>query len=390
VRTITGHAGQQTLAALRSFGVDTMFTLNGGHVWPFYEAARDQGVRIVDTRHEQTATFAAEAYAKLTRSPGLAVLTAGPGITNGVSAMTTAWFNGSPLVVLGGRAPQGRWGAGSLQELDHVPIVSSVTKHAATVTDPSKAGLVVHEAAALAMTPHRGPVFLDFPLDVFGPAEGELPDTVSLTSEAADPAAVERAIGPRRLEHQRRTASATSLEIHDQADVLNPFALCYTRVRTHHHRFLPVGKQKDDIILQRRGLTEGAGRLQEHGNGVAVIARAGPFHDRIVMTCQQNGFRVGDAGNARNDVVHPGPGKLDRTIAAKSGHPFNHGVDTEGLEFAQNVFACERVPRGADGTGLAGYLLDMPPRPQGRELGGRCAGGWRPGGIVMRRCQPWP
>ena len=101
VRTITGHAGQQTLAALRSFGVDTMFTLNGGHVWPFYDAARDQGVRIVDTRHEQTATFAAEAYAKLTRSPGLAVLTAGPGITNGVSAITTAWFNGSPLVVLG-------------------------------------------------------------------------------------------------------------------------------------------------------------------------------------------------------------------------------------------------------------------------------------------------
>jgi acetolactate synthase-1/2/3 large subunit len=191
VRTITGHAGQQTLAALRPFGVDTMFTLNGGHVWPFYEAARDQGVRIVDTRHEQTATFAAEAYAKLTRSLGLAVLTAGPGVTNGVSAITTAWFNGSPVVVLGGRAPQGRWGAGSLQELDHVPIVASVTKHAATVTDASKAGLVVHEAAALAMTPHRGPVFLDFPLDVFGPAEGELPDAVSLTSEAPDPAALE-------------------------------------------------------------------------------------------------------------------------------------------------------------------------------------------------------
>ena len=130
MRTITGHAGQQTLAALRPFGVDIMFTLNGGHVWPFYEAARDQGVRVVDTRHEQTATFAAEAYAKLTRTPGLAVLTAGPGITNGVSAITSAWFNGSPVVVLGGRAPQGRWGAGSLQELDHVPIVASITKHA--------------------------------------------------------------------------------------------------------------------------------------------------------------------------------------------------------------------------------------------------------------------
>ena len=149
VRTITGHAGEQTLAALAPFGVDTMFTLNGGHVWPFYEAALHSDVRIVDTRHEQTATFAAEGYAKLTRTPGLAVLTAGPGITNGVSAITTAWFNGSPLVVLGGRAPQGRWGSGSLQELDHVPIVSSITKRAVTVADASKAGLMVHEAATV-------------------------------------------------------------------------------------------------------------------------------------------------------------------------------------------------------------------------------------------------
>jgi acetolactate synthase-1/2/3 large subunit len=106
VTTVDGHAGEQALVALRRFGVDVMFTLNGGHVWPLYDAARNQGVRVVDTRHEQTATFAAEAYAKLTRNPGLAVLTAGPGITNGVSAITTAHFNGSPLVVLGGRAPR--------------------------------------------------------------------------------------------------------------------------------------------------------------------------------------------------------------------------------------------------------------------------------------------
>jgi len=122
---VSGHAGQQTVAAMAAYGTDVMFTLNGGHIWPLYEAARDQGMRVVDTRHEQSATFAAEAYAKLTRRPGFAALTAGPGITNGVSAITSAHFNGSPVVVLGGRAPQHRWGAGSLQELDHVPIVSS-------------------------------------------------------------------------------------------------------------------------------------------------------------------------------------------------------------------------------------------------------------------------
>ena len=185
--TITGHAGELALAALRPFGVDVMFTLNGGHVWPLYEAARNQGVLVVDTRHEQTATFAAEAYAKLTRTPGLAVLTAGPGITNGMSAITSAWFNGSPLVVLGGRAPQGRWGSGSLQEIDHVPIVTPVVKQATTVTDAAKAGLLVHELALSSMTPHRGPVFADFPLDVFGPTEGEVPGPVAVRGDDPDP-----------------------------------------------------------------------------------------------------------------------------------------------------------------------------------------------------------
>lgn len=184
---VDGHAGEQAVAALAGYGVDVLFTLNGGHVWPIYEAARNQGVRVIDTRHEQSATFAAEAYAKLTRAAGVAVLTAGPGITNGVSAITSAWFNGSPLVVLGGRAPQGRWGAGSLQELDHVPIVASITKSAATVTDAAQAGRMVHEALAAAVAPHRGPTFLDFPLDVFGPSAGEVPAVEARFGTAATP-----------------------------------------------------------------------------------------------------------------------------------------------------------------------------------------------------------
>ena len=90
-------------------------------------------MRILDVRHEQTAVFAAEAVGKLTRTPGLAVLTAGPGVTNGVSAVTQARFSGSPLVVVGGRAPANRWGTGSLQELDHPPLLAPVTKLARTV-----------------------------------------------------------------------------------------------------------------------------------------------------------------------------------------------------------------------------------------------------------------
>src|SRR5436305_7210231 len=161
-----GHGGGLLVSTLAGYGVDSIFTLSGGHIFSNDAGPLKAKWRIVDVRHEQTATWAAEGIAKLTRKPGVAVLTAGPGITNGVSAMTTAHFNGSPLVVLGGRAPQGRWGAGSLQELDHVPIVSSITKLARTVIAPGDIPKEVGEAVATALTPHRGPVFLDFPLDV--------------------------------------------------------------------------------------------------------------------------------------------------------------------------------------------------------------------------------
>ncbi|HEY1179949.1 MAG TPA: thiamine pyrophosphate-binding protein, partial [Phytomonospora sp.] len=128
-----GTGGDLALATLRGHGVREMFTLSGGHVFPLYDAAVKQDVPIYDVRHEQTAVFAAEAVARLSRRPSLAVLTAGPGVTNGISAVTTAKFNGSPVVVLAGRAAMWRWGAGSLQELDHLPLVAPLTRSAETV-----------------------------------------------------------------------------------------------------------------------------------------------------------------------------------------------------------------------------------------------------------------
>ena len=161
------HGGQSVLRAAVAHGVDTVFTLSGAHVFPVYDAAvlADPQVRLLDVRHEQTAVFAAEGYAKLTRTPGFAVLTAGPGVTNGISAVTTAWFNGSPLLVLGGRAPDYRWGTGSLQELDQPPLLAPITKSASTVHDVAQLGRATDEALTLATAPHRGPVFLDVPMD---------------------------------------------------------------------------------------------------------------------------------------------------------------------------------------------------------------------------------
>jgi acetolactate synthase I/II/III large subunit len=183
------------LAAARRHGVSVLFTLSGGHVFPLYDAAvkTDAPLRLVDVRHEQTAVFAAEATARLTRTPGLAVVTAGPGVTNSVSAVTTAWFNGAPVVVLAGRAPDYRWGAGSLQEMDHPPLLAPVTKRAWTEHDTAQLAGSVDEAFRLAMSPHRGPVFLDISLEaIYGQAEADLPAAGPPSAPAPDPADIGR------------------------------------------------------------------------------------------------------------------------------------------------------------------------------------------------------
>jgi acetolactate synthase-1/2/3 large subunit len=167
--TLEGHGGELAVAVAQAHGVKTMFTLSGAHVFPMYDGAvkADPPMRLVDVRHESTAVFAAEATGKLTRTPGLAVLTAGPGVTNGVSALAQAHFAGSPLVVVGGRAPEGRWGTGALQELDHPPILSSISKLAGTVHDIGEVADRVDEVFTVARTSHRGPTFLDVPMDQF-------------------------------------------------------------------------------------------------------------------------------------------------------------------------------------------------------------------------------
>ncbi len=188
---LTGHAGTHAVAVAQRYGVTSMFTLSGGHVFPLYDGAvkADPPMRLVDVRHEQTAVFAAEATARLTRTPGLAAVTAGPGITNAVSAVTSAWFNGAPVVLLGGRAPDYLWGQGALQEMDHVPLLAPVTKRA--WTEHAVAGVAdsVNAAFQLALSPHRGPVFVDFPLEsIYGEASVGFPSTAA---EAAPPPADE-------------------------------------------------------------------------------------------------------------------------------------------------------------------------------------------------------
>ena len=132
------HGGHLIARRLKAHGVSKLFTLSGGHLFSIYDGCRAEGIKIVDVRHEQTAAFAAEGWAKVTRAVGVCALTAGPGVTNGISALAAASQNNSPMLVLGGRAPQLRWGQGSLQEIDHVPIVRPLVKFAATAEAPAR------------------------------------------------------------------------------------------------------------------------------------------------------------------------------------------------------------------------------------------------------------
>src|SRR5919206_4262526 len=161
----TLHGGRLVARRLRAAGVTKLFTLSGGHLFSIYDGCRTEGIELVDVRHEQSAAFAAEGWAKATREVGVCALTAGPGVTNGMSALASAQANGSPIVVLGGRAPAGRWGVGSLQEIDHVPFVAPLVKSARTANSTAAIPGLVDEALRVAAEPPTGPTFLDFPLD---------------------------------------------------------------------------------------------------------------------------------------------------------------------------------------------------------------------------------
>ena len=194
----SGNTGELIALALKRAGTNHLFTLNGGHIWPILTGATEHGLRIVDVRHEQSAAFAAEGWAKVTRECGVAAVTAGPGVTNAVTALAQAQSGDSPMLLLGGRAPVARWGMGSLQEMDHVAVVKTLTKQAVTLESPEDAFACVLQLTRTALSRRTGPVFMDIPIDVFFGA-ADLPEaTEHLTADPGpppDPDAVRRVAG---------------------------------------------------------------------------------------------------------------------------------------------------------------------------------------------------
>jgi acetolactate synthase-1/2/3 large subunit len=193
------NTGELIALALKRAGTRHLFTLNGGHIWPILTGAVEHGIRVIDTRHEQSAAFAAEGWAKVTRECGVAAVTAGPGVTNSTSALAQAQSGDSPLFLIGGRAPVARWGMGSLQELDHVAVVRGLTKHATTLGSPEDAYRAAAEAIRIALSRRTGPVFMDVPIDTFFSAADTPEATEHLTVDPGPPPDPDAIAGAARL-----------------------------------------------------------------------------------------------------------------------------------------------------------------------------------------------
>lgn len=160
------HGGQIVARALKAEDVDTIFTLTGGHIVPILDGCVQEGIRVVDVRHEQTAAHAADAHTRLTGKLGVAAVTAGPGVTDTITAVATAFYSHTPMLVLGGRHLIRQELKGGLQEMDHTRLFHSITKWAGTAWQVDRLAEYIATAARHAFSGRGGPVFLDIPMDV--------------------------------------------------------------------------------------------------------------------------------------------------------------------------------------------------------------------------------
>ena len=162
------HGGKLAARALEKAGVEVIFTLSGGHIMPLYDGCIDVGIRIVDVRHEQAAVHAADAWARCNPGNiGVAAITAGPGVTDGVTGVANAWRANSPILVIGGQGPFENLRRGSLQEMDHIGVMRPITKYADAVYQTHRIPEYIELAIRHAVSGIPGPSYLEIPMDVF-------------------------------------------------------------------------------------------------------------------------------------------------------------------------------------------------------------------------------
>lgn len=193
------HGGKALALALKEEGVTHLFTLCGGHIQNIYDGCLDLGIRVVDVRHEQTAAHAADGWSRVTGKVGVCAVTAGPGVTDAVTGVATAYRAQSPMLIIGGAGPRMFKHMGSLQDMDHVELMRPITKWSATVTEPRRLREFVQTAFRIATTGVPGPVFLEVPLDLLVDMVDEdivehYPNYRTEARPAPDPLYVEKAL----------------------------------------------------------------------------------------------------------------------------------------------------------------------------------------------------
>ncbi|MBI3537031.1 MAG: acetolactate synthase [Chloroflexi bacterium] len=209
--------------------VDTVFTLCGGHIMPLYNGLRDENIRVVDMRHEQAAAHAADAYARLTRRAGIAIVTAGVGVTDAVTGIANAAQADSPMLVIGGQAPSDQFEMGSLQELDSISLVSSITKWARSVAHTRRIPEFLAIAFRHMFAGRWGPAFLEIPIDVLigavDDSETFFPENYRVIAPPrGDPNALQRALDLLRAAERPVVIAGSQIWWSDAADTLARFA----------------------------------------------------------------------------------------------------------------------------------------------------------------------
>src|SRR5205823_12484310 len=230
LRAMATSSGAQLLARmLKAEGVRHLFTLCGLHIAPIYAACVEEGIAIVDTRHEQAATHAADAYARLTRGVGVVAVTAGPGVTDALTGVANAYAASSPLLLLGGAAPTFNAGKGSLQEMEQVDLFTRITKWSDRIPAPDRVPTYMARALRVMLSGRPGPVFLEVPWDVLsnGVDDAQCPLPTGYRTRArlpGDPQLIEQAA--RLIERGSRVAviAGSSIFRDDAARELAAFA----------------------------------------------------------------------------------------------------------------------------------------------------------------------
>jgi acetolactate synthase-1/2/3 large subunit len=321
------HGGRIVARAFKNEGVSHVFTLCGGHIQNIYDGCLDEGIRVVDVRHEQTAGHAADGWARVTGTPGVALVTAGPGVTDVVTAVANAYRAGVPMIVIGGAGPLAFKHMGSLQDMDHVELMRPITKWSAAVLETRRLEEMVTTAFRIATTGVPGPVFLEMPLDLL-----------------MMPATDDQIVRPKmyRTEHTPGAspeAIAKAAELLDRAE--RPMLICGSQIRwSRDKKALERFLAKRPMPAFLNGMARGAlpldhpcfmsrSRRAALGNADVAIVLGTPFDFRV---------EYGREGTWAKDVkvvqVDLDPEEIGKNRAVDVGIPADSGLALAALESA--------------------------------------------------------